>query len=187
VLDVKTCSRCGATKETSAFGKNQNLADGLSFYCRACNRENAKAHYRQRRAAQGFTVRAREEAPDGMKWCPDCGQYRSLEDFSRNAASRDGWQSYCKTHHVERGKRTYFQRKYGIDRARVEQMLDEQGGLCLICQRDLAGKGHVDHDHETGEVRGILCFPCNGGLGQFRDDKELLLRAVQYLDGTLAS
>lgn len=66
-------------------------------------------------------------------------------------------------------------------------MLKEQGGLCLICQRDLAGKGHVDHDHKTGEVRGILCFPCNGGLGQFQEDTAVLSRAIEYLRGDLAS
>ncbi|MFL6101496.1 MAG: endonuclease VII domain-containing protein [Actinomycetales bacterium] len=106
--------------------------------------------------------------------------------------------TYCKIHHnlrvnesrdqVHRSSRHYhLVRRYGIGAADVEAMITRQGRMCLICLRPLGDKPHVDHCHETGEVRGVLCFNCNGGLGQFRDDKELLLRAVRYLDGTLAS
>jgi len=62
-------------------------------------------------------------------------------------------------------------------------MRSDQGGLCLICLR--APAVHVDHDHGTGEIRGMLCFNCNGGLGQFKDDVEVTARAVQYLLGEL--
>ena len=67
-------------------------------------------------------------------------------------------------------------------------MLAAQGGLCAICRE--APAEHVDHDHETGQVRGLLCFNCNGALGQFRDRTDLMLRAVAYLgngDPALAS
>ncbi len=60
-------------------------------------------------------------------------------------------------------------------------MLAEQGGLCAICRE--APAEHVDHDHATERVRGLLCFNCNGALGQFRDRRELMLRAAMYLDG----
>lgn len=59
-------------------------------------------------------------------------------------------------------------------------MLAEQDGLCAICVQRPAE--HVDHTHATGAVRGLLCFNCNGGLGQFRDDSELLDLAIDYLD-----
>lgn len=58
-------------------------------------------------------------------------------------------------------------------------MLAEQDGLCAICRE--APAEHVDHDHKTGRVRGLLCFNCNGALGQFRDRADLMLRAVAYL------
>jgi hypothetical protein len=58
-------------------------------------------------------------------------------------------------------------------------MLAEQGGLCAICKS--APAVHVDHDHATGAVRALLCFNCNGGLGQFKDDPETLHAAAFYV------
>jgi hypothetical protein len=58
-------------------------------------------------------------------------------------------------------------------------MFDEQGGLCAICREGKAA--HVDHDHATGVVRGLLCFNCNGGLGNFKDQPERLHAAIGYL------
>ena len=59
-------------------------------------------------------------------------------------------------------------------------MLAEQGGLCAIC--GVAPAAHVDHDHETGAVRALLCFNCNGGLGQFKDDPAVLRAAAGYVE-----
>jgi hypothetical protein len=68
---------------------------------------------------------------------------------------------------------------YGIEFADYERMLDEQDGHCAICPstEDL----HVDHCHSTGVVRGLLCGPCNRGIGLLRDDTERLLAAARYL------
>ena len=59
-------------------------------------------------------------------------------------------------------------------------MLKEQGGMCAICRTTPAE--HVDHDHETGALRALLCFNCNGGLGQFKDDPFLLHMAAFYVE-----
>ncbi len=59
-------------------------------------------------------------------------------------------------------------------------MSDEQGGLCAICRT--APAEHVDHDHVTGRVRQLLCFNCNGGLGQFKDDPAVLRAAASYVE-----
>jgi hypothetical protein len=62
-------------------------------------------------------------------------------------------------------------------------MLLAQGGACAVCLKPLLiTKSHVDHDHDSGAVRGILCFNCNGGLGQFKDDADVIRRAAEYLE-----
>lgn len=75
--------------------------------------------------------------------------------------------------------------KYGMTIADYARMLQEQEGRCAICGSD-SPRGRyanfaVDHDHETGQVRGLLCYPCNVGLGNYGDDPELLQRAIDYL------
>ena len=57
--------------------------------------------------------------------------------------------------------------RYGIGAGDFDEIVNEQGGVCPLCGRE--DPEHVDHDHATGTVRGVLCFNCNGGLGQFRD------------------
>jgi Recombination endonuclease VII len=63
-----------------------------------------------------------------------------------------------------------------------EKLFEEQEGRCAICGRDQETKLAVDHDHQTGERRGLLCKQCNVGLGYFRDDTAVLERAISYLN-----
>lgn len=64
-------------------------------------------------------------------------------------------------------------------------MLDDQGGICAICGTDeFPNTPVVDHDHVTNEIRGILCRNCNWGLGQFKDDPDLMLAAAEYIKET---
>jgi hypothetical protein len=71
-------------------------------------------------------------------------------------------------------------RDAGINQEIAETMLAEQGGMCAICGR-ADGKWQVDHDHKTHAIRGVLCNLCNAGLGSFRDDMEILGKAIAYL------
>ena len=74
---------------------------------------------------------------------------------------------------------------YGITLADFDAMLARQGGVCAICGTDRprgrAGRLHVDHCHDTGRVRGLLCHACNTGLGHFGDSLERLRAATTYL------
>ncbi|MPZ92303.1 MAG: hypothetical protein GEU68_11825 [Actinobacteria bacterium] len=80
-----------------------------------------------------------------------------------------------------RGNRSFWlNRRYRVDAAQVAWMVLQQGGVCALCG---SGKPeHVDHDHRTKRVRGILCFNCNRGLGKFCDDVGLMGRAAEYLE-----
>ena len=88
----------------------------------------------------------------------------------------------------EKGANTKLKIRYGITLEQKRQMLADQLGCCAICATaDFGKKGPVvDHNHETGKVRGILCDPCNKGLGHFRDDPARLRAAIEYLEGVRA-
>ena len=74
-----------------------------------------------------------------------------------------------------------LRRKYGITVADYEAIREAQQGRCALCGAMPTESMHVDHCHKTGRVRGLLCGHCNKGLGLFRDDPELLRRAIAYL------
>ncbi|MFY9589082.1 MAG: endonuclease VII domain-containing protein [Actinomycetota bacterium] len=132
------------------------------------------------------------------KRCPDCGESKKLDDFPRNKNYKDGRHPYCKPCHNARGKETrdrlyggsrhyHLKRRYGIGAAEVDELIRKQGGVCAICRT--RAPEHVDHDHDTGKVRGVLCFGCNGGLGQFLDNVDWMTSAIDYIrshrDGTV--
>ncbi|MXQ67787.1 hypothetical protein GQ466_27585 [Actinomadura rayongensis] len=126
-----------------------------------------------------------------MKYCPQCEQTKKIEEFGKNRARSTGLANYCRSCHnrvsseakqrLYGGQRSYLLKtRYGLTGAQVDELTARQGGICVLCLRDPAA--HVDHDHYTGVVRHILCFPCNGGLGQFDDNPRRLYEAADYLE-----
>lgn len=141
--------------------------------------------------------------------CTNCLIFKQWEYYNGNSNGVNGKQSRCKqccreyldgwrSRNPEKFRRVgwaYELRKlYGITVDQYYEMLDAQGGACAICGltnitssgAELIKNGkttnfHVDHDHTTGKVRGILCNACNRGLGYFRDDVQLLDKAIKYL------
>jgi len=88
----------------------------------------------------------------------------------------------------ERGKlNSHVKAKYGISAEEYDSLLEKQGGACAICREPCASgqRLSVDHDHKTGQVRGLLCRRCNAGIGQLRDSVSLVLRAASYLERSL--
>lgn len=85
---------------------------------------------------------------------------------------------------VAEGNKKHRFYKYGLSDVAIAHLYASQDGKCAICQKliDLDGKWVIDHDHDTGDVRGILCFPCNVALGQFQDSPAMLMRAIEYLE-----
>lgn len=188
-MKTKFCRDCGEERPLSEFTRNRNSRDGYTFYCRVHARRRHRTS-RDERTGPPQRRHAREVVvPAGHKWCPDCGEVLPFESFGRNAASSTGRASYCKPCHNRRGRRSkelvggertyHLRRRYGITAEEADAMLEAQGGVCAICR--VAPAAHVDHDHSTGAVRALLCFNCNGGLGQFRDDPAVLQAAVFYV------
>lgn len=88
---------------------------------------------------------------------------------------------------VDDQRRDYHLRKYyGISSAQYDKILAAQAARCAICGSvdpfDRWGRFHVDHNHATGEVRGLLCSNCNTGIGKLKDDTDLLRAAINYLE-----
>jgi hypothetical protein len=77
--------------------------------------------------------------------------------------------------------------KYGLTHEDYLRLLKEQDGKCAICRTDNPRQRsehfHIDHNHETGEIRGLLCSPCNQGLGYFQENVEVMAKAIAYLAG----
>lgn len=73
-------------------------------------------------------------------------------------------------------------KKYGITPEDYENMVKKQGGKCLVCRKGQDKRLVIDHDHVSGQVRGLLCNNCNAGIGFMQDRPDLLVYAAQYLD-----
>jgi len=127
------------------------------------------------------------------KVCTRCKVEKSLDSFNKRKDSKDGLQYFCKECREVLNKETYcpdkaanahLKRNYGITLAEYDTMLEQQEGCCKVCGTDEPGgqgRFHVDHNHTTGKVRGLLCSECNTGLGKFKDSPTVLLKALAYL------
>jgi len=119
---------------------------------------------------------------EGQKCCIDCKQFKSLDEYYDNKAGKS---SVCKDCSHKRAskyhKNTYRYAKYGITKEQFDELFKNQEGKCPICKTELKEEIHIDHDHLTGQVRGVLCGKCNKGLGQFNDNIESLTNAIKYL------
>ena len=148
--------------------------------------------------------RAAETAPDTEthRYCPECEQYLPKSEFYSDRRARGGLTRRCRTHHARKSyesrmkkydtpakrylyaRRSMLRKRYGITLEEYEAMAEAQGHRCKICrmrETEKYGLLHVDHDHRTARVRGLLCGNCNTGLGKFRDDPALLQSAIEYL------
>ena len=106
-------------------------------------------------------------------------------------ATRDGLVAYNRAVHTanrDHQRNKHLQRNYGITFADQLRLRNEQMDVCAICESDFGDKAPaVDHDHDTGAVRGLLCKQCNYAMGQFGDNSRLLRRAADFLNARGAS
>jgi len=132
----------------------------------------------------------------GVKLCKGCSTIKSIDDFYIRRRGSDLRHSTCKECDKKRVKaandnnpmlkREYsLKRMYDINQDDYNQMLTEQNDCCAICGTTEPGAKQtyfmVDHCHDTGKVRGLLCKSCNIALGEFNDDPSILEKAVLYL------
>lgn len=132
-----------------------------------------------------------------MKTCTKCGLEKELEQFQvYKSNGKEQRRARCSACRNEDQKQRYkdnplthrqylLKSKYGLTLDDYDRLVEEQNGQCAICGTDKPNCHHkrfvVDHNHKTGEVRGLLCSTCNTGLGNFFDNPQILLSAAKYL------
>lgn len=163
---AKRCSACEVEKSADDFF-GPDAKGYLSAACKPCTTE------RQRVWRDENRERYRENAR----------RYAQARREDINARRRSQYKS-----DPAQWRKNRLRYVYGITVEQYNEMLERQGGLCAVCREEETRtmKGTVkalavDHDHETGAVRGLLCHDCNTGLGMFGDDPGRLLAATDYL------
>ncbi|MGQ5576771.1 endonuclease VII domain-containing protein [Streptomyces sp. ECR3.8] len=208
--DSRRCTKCAVDKPLSEFSKAPRGKYGRKASCKACDAaRHAAAHPpRPRKRPDEEAERARYEARWAQpKKCNGCGETKSRTEFYKAREGKYGplVKSTCKACDSERARKWFadnsersnenrrrwnLQNTYGISVAEYNALLREQGGVCAICGRDepnahgRTGKQFrlaVDHCHESGAVRGLLCQKCNRAIGLLGDDPVLMRKAIGYL------
>lgn len=204
------CGHCGKTKDGSEFAASQ-LKDGRwcrdcyratyversgGYATKVCpidgtkfqvTRRNERQTYCSKRckerASQIRESELKREAKRGRPCGNNCGREIPVGRHSNaRYCSED-----CRRQHVGSAirRRSMLKTTYGLTPEAFDAIVEAQGGRCAICLGDdpgVKGVWHVDHCHDTNAVRGLLCTNCNTGLGQFKDDPDVLRRAVDYLE-----
>ena len=127
------------------------------------------------------------------KTCTKCKVEKGVDLFYKSKTGPLGRSSECKECTNKRQKANYnpeksraknLKNRFGMSLEDYDRMLEQQNHCCKICKTDTPGiKGRfvVDHNHDTGEVRGLLCWSCNVGIGHLQDDPSIVLSAFNYL------
>jgi hypothetical protein len=185
----KPCVRCGGPKGDGKPGIR---------YCPACrevmapiNEQYAAERRRARAAADrdavvaaGARIRRRSDAPEGQKWCARCQRFLPLTSFAARAKGNRPTATYCIPCERSYNHQHRLKSVFGIDADQYAAMYDAQEGRCAIClRRPRSRRLAVDHNHGTGEIRGLLCSRCNKHvLGHAMESPSLLRRAANYLE-----
>lgn len=175
---MKRCSNCKQDKDLADF----TIYKGKPWcWCKSCQIEKAiifKESSPEKIKAAG--VKYRMKNPDyassnSRRWRQNNPEEykKKLRDYSARKRKEDPLWDFRRNI-----------RKYGLSIEQYEAMYKAQNGVCAICGRlNVAGRRlAVDHDHKTGQVRGLLCSGCNTGLGKFQDRIEILKAMIAYLE-----
>ncbi len=159
---MKRRKNCGDVKPLSEFYGATGTRDGLRGRCKACEIARNQAWYRKNQKRAVASTKRWQQA---------------------NAERVREYQRRYRADHAQQFREGHLRRVFDLTGAQYQALLDAQRGGCALCGRaPRNGRSlHVDHNHQTGVVRGLLCFRCNAGIGQFREDKLRLADAIVYL------
>ncbi len=160
----KRCIACGEPKPYSDFYQQRGMRDGFRNDCKACMCEQKR---RRSRADPGAHISRVQQ------WQRE-NRERYLEAQRRRRAARGPAEK-------RRERDLHLSRHYGLTQDDFEFLVVVQRGRCAICGKEDGSRLHVDHDHSSGRVRGLLCGSCNRAMGLFHEDAARFEAAGAYL------
>ena len=198
---MKICSKCKISKPETDYYPEKRTVCGLEAYCKKCHLAYKKKPSYKRVSKERYSRlknNLQEKynntvAPIGDKCCICCKKFINIKNFPKHRTKIDGFSSFCNDCTKEQRKEWYrlnqdhiknyrYKTTYGKTLDEIKNMLEKQQFKCLICCTEITiDTKQVDHNHETGKVRGLLCFLCNIILGASKDSPERLTKAINYL------
>ncbi len=158
---------CGCRKTLEAFHACRKGKDGKQARCKECD----KHIYRIKKARK-------INPPGKTKVCNICKIDKQIAEFYTYISSSDGIMKECAVCHRERRRLC----KYKLTKPDVIDMLEKCNYGCEICTKSIDfDTCHIDHCHETKNIRGLLCAKCNLGIGLFCDNVEIMKSAIKYI------
>lgn len=176
------CKSCGGEKPPGPGRKYcEPCADRLRPMFEQKRYQERLARQQELRKQSGVGRKLAHLAPEGQKWCPRCQQYLPTDEFAPNGAKLA---AYCRPCGSAYAHERVIARDYNLTPEGYQALLDLQNGRCAVCERKPRSRRlAVDHDHDTGEVRGLLCTRCNHKMiGAANESSAMLRRAARYLD-----
>jgi hypothetical protein len=170
--EVKKCVRC-REKDKRWRDKNPDITRAYrrAYSQRPGFKEKKRENERKRTKTQKETENRRIRHAAYMK--SPAGQTKIARQMFLDRTDPD---------RIARRRDRHLRRVFGISLVEYEEMLTKQGRVCAICKGPSGSRYyHVDHDHSTNAIRGLLCGQCNRGLGFFYDSPRLLIAARDYL------
>jgi hypothetical protein len=177
-METKKCTTCKIEQPLSEYRKDASRPDGIHRTCNTCNKEIQRRWYqnnKEKAVEKSFkryhqkkdiiNAKRRQQRINN----PEEVRAKARANYNPIAGKVAGWKNA--------GIKDMTYERY-------LQMLESQNNCCAICgyhQDNFKKQLCVDHNHKTGEVRGLLCLACNGGIGKLKDSVELLEKAINYL------
>lgn len=177
-VQKQKCQRCNKLKSKNQFVR---LTKDHSRLCLVCYRKG-KAQLENVKYSEVGTKG--NMVKDGYYLCSICNNIKPLKAFRKHKSNASGVTSSCKSCLKIRDREKKMFYTYGITIEEYNILYDKQNGNCAICHNNLkegTNDCSIDHNHDNGNIRGLLCNTCNRALGMFQDSPQLLYSAIRYL------
>lgn len=161
-METKICTLCKQEKPMGDFYKDAAQRDGIHSQCNLCMSAYKKQHQKNNQ----------------IKYNEYARKYRK----NNPEKSKDSQRRY-RENHADKILNSSFKHRFNITLDDYNKMLTDQNGVCAICgeTNKTGARLAVDHNHITGEIRGLLCMKCNVAVGKWGEDMQLFEKTLSYL------